>query len=260
MKKIHLFVSDTDKAHQYAEKISQYFSITNLEDADVAIVLGGDGFMLQTMHQLIQHPHCSSVALFGVNCGTIGFLMNECALDDIYSLDELIHKASKTKLSPLQAEITTLDGSHAILRAFNEITLHRQTHQACHIEVRINDIVRINSLVGDGVLLSTPQGSSAYNYSAGGPIIPIESKALVLTPLNAYKPRRWPGAILDERAHVTFNIIHPLQRLTNLTADWITVPSIKSVTLYKDAEKYVNVLFNTHHNLEARILAEQFWS
>lgn len=271
---IALFTGESEQAKKLAEVLRKKITFVQPEEATVGLVLGGDGVMLKAMHDQIKlsaaHQKNNSLAahllvndllklpLYGINCGTIGFLMNAVDEASLDTIEDLIAQAEKTRLVPLKAIVRTLDGQEQLLHGFNEITLLRETHQASHIEISINNQVVMKNLVGDGVLLSTPAGSTAYNYSAGGPILPLGSKALALTALNSYKPRRWGGAILDHKAIVKFKVLDADHRHTSITADWFTISKVQEVEIMEDTVHACHLLFDQRHNLEARILQQQF--
>lgn len=264
MKKLFLLSSHTQKAGQYKDFIERNFDTTlDLQNADIIIVLGGDGFMLKMMHHVLAQSEKSSATiptfpLYGINCGSIGFLMNECEFDSLSKLPELLEESIESKLYPLSATAKTIDGKIHTLCAFNEMTLHRESHQTCHLKISVDNVVRLQKLIGDGLLVATPAGSSAYNFSAGGPIIPLNSKALVLTPLNTYSPRRWPGAILDEDAKISVTVSSPNDRPTSLTADFATLHNVEQIHIEVLKQGAISLLFHKHHNLDARVLQQQF--
>ncbi len=272
--KITLFTGESEQAKKLADLLQKKFTFVHPRDATVGLVLGGDGVMLKAMHDQIklstERPKNNDTAigapsadlfklpLYGINCGTIGFLMNAVDEESLNTIEDLISQAEQTRLVPLKAIVRTLDGQKQLLHGINEITILRETHQASHIEISINNEVVMTNLVGDGVLLSTPAGSTAYNYSAGGPILPLGSKALALTALNSYKPRRWGGAILDNKAIVKFKVLDAHHRHTSITADWFTISKVQEVEIREDTSHACHLLFDQKHNLEARILQQQF--
>ena len=219
--------------------------------ASVIVVLGGDGTMLRTLHRTIDHR----VQLFGMNCGTVGFLMNRF---DVENLPERIAKARQSILHPLQMRTTCQDGSEHLALAINEVYLSRQTAQAARISISIDGVERLPELVCDGIMVATPAGSTAYNLSAHGPILPIGSGVLALTPISAFRPRRWRGAILPHRAVVHFTIRDGDKRPVSATADFNEIRDISQVTVSEDRSIRLTLLFDPEHHLEERILQEQF--
>ncbi|MFZ5609676.1 MAG: NAD kinase [Pseudomonadota bacterium] len=221
------------------------------EDADVIVALGGDGFMLQTLHEM----EALGKPIFGMNRGTVGFLMNE------YSKDGLIERlagADALALHPLSMRARRVDGGVIQSRAYNEVSLLRETRQAAKIRISIDGKVRLDELICDGVLLATPAGSTAYNLSAHGPILPLDSKILALTPISAFRPRRWRGALLPQEATVEFGILEADKRPVSAVADQTEVRDVAHVAIVQDPSIAVTLLFDPEHNLAERILLEQF--
>ncbi len=256
MVKIHVDTAKTKKAHAYYTRIAECFELFPIEQADVIVVLGGDGYMLNALHR----TNDMRIPLYGVHCGTVGFLMNEISLDDIESLPHRIENASVTKLHPLKIEAEQIDGKKTVLHAINEITLQRQTHQVCKLSIAINDKVRLKNLAGDGLIISTAAGSTAYNFSARGPIIPLGIPLLALTPLNPFRPRHWNGAIIPNTARIDIEILEASNRSVEATADYVTVQNITRVLIEEDRSVEFHLLFDSDRNLEERILNEQFAS
>lgn len=215
------------------------------------VALGGDGFMLRTLHQMIDHQ----VPVYGMNAGSLGFLMNEYRENDLIAR---IEQAEEVELHPLRMVATTVDGTVEEALAINEVSLLRQTYQAAKIRVLIDGKVRLNELVCDGALVATPAGSSAYNLSVHGPIIPIEADILCLTPISAFRPRRWRGALLPHDAKITFEVLHAADRPVSATADNFEVRDVARVEIEEDRDVSLRLLFDAGHNLADRILTEQF--
>jgi len=249
-----LLASPTERAQEAAEALAACADWVPIEQAEVAVVLGGDGFMLETMHRMIEAAQL--VPLYGLNLGTVGFLMNRytkgCRI-----LDRLA-KARPIAVSPLRMEAVTQDGTSTCFHAINEVSLLRETRQTAKIEISVNERVRIAELAGDGVLLSTPVGSTAYNYSANGPILPLDSQMLALTPISPFRPRRWRGAILPDRSRVTFRVLEPAKRPVSAVADQKELRDIAEVRLQIDRARELTLLFDPGHALDDRIVAEQF--
>ncbi len=255
MQKCLAFIlASTKEAKNYADLLKKGITLVEPKDADILIVFGGDGFMLHSLHryQNLNKP------VYGINCGTVGFLMNAAKIKTSQELLECLNKAEITKLHPLKMHAQTIDGQTITHHAINEISLLRQTSQAAKIRILVNDIVRLDSLVGDGVILATPAGSTAYNFSARGPILPLGAPLLALTPLSAFRPRHWHGALLPNTAKVRFEILNPGYRSVSATADDRTVCDVKTVDIYQDTTVSYKLLFDPGHNLEERILKEQF--
>ncbi|OEY99376.1 MULTISPECIES: NAD kinase [Stenotrophomonas] len=223
------------------------------EEADVLCPLGGDGFMLQTLHRhgALGRP------VFGMKLGTVGFLMNQYREDD-GELPARLAVAEPANLRPLEMLALTESGTTTGSLAYNDVSLLRQTRQAAHIGVDLNGQERVAELIGDGVLVATPAGSTAYNYSAHGPVLPLGSHTIALTPLAPYRPRRWRGAILKADTEVRFRVLDPYKRPVSVTADSHETRDVVEVTIRESRERRVTLLFDPEHNLEDRILSEQF--
>ncbi|KAF1710578.1 NAD kinase [Pseudoxanthomonas kalamensis DSM 18571] len=221
------------------------------EQADILCPLGGDGFMLQTLHRYggLGKP------VFGMKLGTVGFLMNHHRSEDLLAR---IAAAEPAKLRPLEMRVTSRSGAVEQSLAYNEVSLLRQTHQAAHIRIDLNGQTRLDELVCDGVMVATPAGSTAYNYSAHGPILPLGSHTIALTPLAPFRPRRWRGAILKADTEVRFQVLDQDKRPVSVTADSHEVRDVLEVTIRESSERMVTLLFDPEHNLEERILSEQF--
>jgi NAD+ kinase len=233
-----------------AEMQKRYGSVLPAE-ADVIVALGGDGFMLQTLHRHLSYGK----PVFGMKYGTVGFLMNLFKPEDLH---ERIGAALPAVLRPLEMHATSESGNSSMLLAFNEVSLLRQTKQAAKIRVYLNGALKIDELVCDGVMVATPAGSTAYNLSAHGPILPLQSSVLALTPIAAFRPRRWRGAILRADTEVTFEVLDHYKRPVSATADSFEVRDIVEVKIRESRERTVTLLFDPEHNLEDRILNEQF--
>lgn len=249
--RIHFVASKTEDAQAALALARERFGDTPLDDADVIVALGGDGFMLQTLHR----HNARGLPVYGMKLGTVGFLMNHYRMDD---LADRIARAQPTILRPLMMEVQTESGSTVTATAFNEVSLLRQTKQAAHVRVSLNGAVKLEELVCDGILLSSPAGSTAYNLSAHGPILPLGSNVLALTPISPFRPRRWRGAILPSATQVRFEVLDHYKRPVSATADSYEVRDIVEVTIFESREKTVSLLFDPEHNLEDRILNEQF--
>lgn len=240
----------TESASVQADLIARYGNVAP-EDSDVIVAIGGDGFMLETLRHYMQ----GETPIYGVNCGTVGFLMNPL---DIENLGDNIEQAEPAIIHPLSMKTETANGTHESAMAINEISLFRQTRQSARVRITVNGKVRMESLICDGVLLATPAGSTAYNLSAHGPILPISAQMLALTPISAFRPRRWRGALLPHDAVVKFETEDPVRRPLSAVADNHEVRDVVTVTAEEDRSISMTVLFNCDHSLDERILREQF--
>ena len=218
---------------------------------DLIVAVGGDGFLLQTLHKYMRRE----IPIYGMNRGSIGFLMNVFSEDAV--LDRLA-RAEPIRLRPLRMTATDIHGMTRQALAINEVSLFRQTRLAAKLRIGEDGLVRIQEMICDGVLVSTPAGSTAYNLSAYGPIIPIGAGVLALTPISAFRPRRWRGALLPHTAVVTFNVIEPGERSVSAVADFTEVRDVARVVVREDAAVTPVLLFDPEHNLEQRIINEQY--
>ena len=226
-------------------------------DADVLVPLGGDGFMLQTLHR---HGHLGK-PVYGMKLGTVGFLMNQHRGGEGgpgQGLLARIAAAEPAVLRPLEMTAETEGGTRVTSLAYNEVSLLRQTRQAAHLRIDLNGTTRLEELVADGVILSTAAGSTAYNFSAHGPILPLGAGVVALTPIAPFRPRRWRGAILRAETEVRFRVLDPYKRPVSVTADSHEVRDVVEVTIHESHTHTVTLLFDPEHNLEERILSEQF--
>jgi NAD+ kinase len=249
-RKLHFFASESPDAQTALALLRQRYDDAGPDRADVVVALGGDGFMLQTLHAFLD----SDKPIYGMNLGSVGFLMNEFHED---ALQERLAAAESAKIHPLRMRAKTLQTTVESC-AFNEVSLLRQTRQAAKIRILVDDKVRTAELICDGVLVSTPAGSTAYNLSAHGPILPIDAALLALTPISAFRPRRWRGALLSHRAHVRFEILEAGKRPVSAVADDREVRDVVSVDVAEDRSIAKTMLFDAGHSLDERILAEQF--
>ena len=243
--------SNNDEAIKQKRALEEQYGINTLDNADVIVVLGGDGFMLEA----IKKHMSQNLPLFGLNYGSIGFLMNASNNDDLI---KRINLSQSTVIAPLSMKVQSVDGGSHEAIAINEVSLLRETHQASKIKISIDDKVRLEELICDGILISTPSGSTAYNLSAHGPILPINADVLALTPISAFRPRRWKGAILNNRSEVRFEVIDGKKRPVSAVADSTEFRDIESVTVKQDNENSIQLLFDEQHSFEERILNEQF--
>jgi len=250
-KALHFVASDSAEAQDALKRMRARYGDAGAEKADIVVALGGDGFMLQTLHEFLHHQR----PIYGMNFGSIGFLMNEFAEDN---LRERLAAAEPAKIHPLCMVATTSDGKATEALAFNEVSLLRETRQAAKIRILVDGKVRIPELICDGVLISTPAGSTAYNLSAHGPILPIDAALLALTPISAFRPRRWRGALLSHRARTRFEIKEAHKRPVLAVADDKEVRDVRAVDVAEDRSIAMTMLFDEGHSLDERILAEQF--
>ena len=248
-----LLVSPTDAAEEAAAFLRARRDWVDVKDADMIVALGGDGFLLQTLHSMLEDRRILPV--FGMNLGTVGFLMNEWREK---RLDERIENAKLFNVTPLRMEAETIDGQRISLPAINEVSLLRETRQTAKLEVEVNGRIVLPELVCDGVLVATPAGSTAYNLSAHGPILPLGSALLALTPISPFRPRRWRGAILPESAVIKFRVLDPVKRPVSAVADQREVRDVSTITISIDRASTLKLLFDPEHALDDRIAMEQF--
>ena len=249
-KKIHFVSSDNKAAKEAKDNLVKKYKDYSAPEADVIVALGGDGLMLQTLHDNIDEAK----PIFGINKGSVGFLMNDYNDDDLL---ERIESATLTKVYPLQMTVKT-EQEEISAKAINEVSLLRQTYQAAKIKIKIDDKIRLEELICDGILLATPAGSTAYNLSAHGPILPITSNLLALTPISAFRPRRWKGALLPHDSIVEIDILEKTKRPVSAVADNLEIRDIESVKITEDRKTELFMLFDPETNLEEKILEEQF--
>ena len=249
--KPHFIASLSSEAQEQKKLLISKYGDFNEDDSDIFIVLGGDGFMLQAIKDYMN----KKVPFFGINYGSIGFLMNAVSSDDFLTR---LEKTQSVQLSPLIMTVYDKDNKFHTAKAINEVSLLRQTHQAAKLKVFIDDQVRLDELICDGILLATPSGSTAYNLSAHGPILSIESNDLALTPISAFRPRRWKGAILNNKSVVKLEILENVKRPVSATADNLEVRNVKSISIQQDLSSKIILLYDSDHSFEERILNEQF--
>jgi NAD+ kinase len=245
--------ADTEVARAARLRLIERYGDVKAEDAQVIVALGGDGFMLETLHRHLP----LGLPIYGMNCGSVGFLMN--AFHD-ERLVERLASVEEVALHPLQMTATTMNGEVKEALAINEVSLLRETRQAAKLRILVDGIVRMEELSCDGILVSTPAGSTAYNLSAHGPIIPMGSPLLALTPISAFRPRRWRGALLRHTAVVSFEITEGAKRPVSAVADSTEVRNVARVDVRERADIKLRVLFDPEHDLDERILTEQFVS
>lgn len=252
--RIALVASDTERAEEARAALVGQHDWCPLEEARVAVVLGGDGFMLQTLHAMLDAGRV--IPAYGINLGTVGFMMNP--FDEGMSVLDRLSSTKSKRIAPLRIKATTQDGAVHQLLAINELSLLRETRQTAKIEIIVGSRVRIAELVGDGVLVATPAGSTAYNFSANGPILPLGSQMLALTPISPFRPRRWRGAILPDQMRIKLRVLDPVKRPVSAVADQKEVRDIAEVLIEVAHDTELELLFDPGQSLEDRIVSEQF--
>jgi NAD+ kinase len=243
--------ADSDEAKTGLAQLMSAYEHVPVDQADVIVALGGDGFMLETLHSCIDRQ----VPIYGMNLGTVGFLLNEYRVDGLL---ERLRQAVPVPLHPLRMRVTCRNGQVEDGLGINEVSLFRETRQAANLSVEIDGIVRLPELVCDGILVATPAGSTAYNLSAHGPILPVGANLLALTPISAFRPRRWRGALLPSRTYFRFRVSDPVKRPVSAVADYTEIRDVVEVEVWEDRGIALTLLFDPEHNLEERILKEQF--
>ncbi|SIR17827.1 NAD+ kinase [Rhizobium sp. RU35A] len=243
--------SPTPEAQTAFDELTDLYGNHSAQEADTIVALGGDGFMLQTLHQTVN----SGKRIYGMNCGSVGFLMNDYRVD---KLQERIDQAVENDFHPLQMKTRNADGTTSLALAINEVYLFRQSYQAGKLRVTVDGHVRLEELICDGLIISTPAGSTAYNLSAHGPILPLDAPLLAMTPVSAFRPRRWRGALLPNRVSVEIDILEPEKRPVNAVADNTEVKSVLHVHVSQSRHRTARILSDPDHSWSERILAEQF--
>jgi len=243
--------SGTPDAEMARERLATLYGDSPLEQADVVIALGGDGLMIQTLHKLMGR----NLPVFGMNRGSVGFLMNDFREDGLL---ERLATAASSVVHPLIMRATTADGLTHEARAINEVSMLRQTHQAAKLRISIDGQARLDELVSDGLLIATPAGSTAYNLSVNGPILPLGAPLMALTPISAFRPRRWRGALLPDRAKVAIDVLEADKRPVAAVADQAEFRKVSRVEVEMDHAVGLTLLHDPGHSMEERILREQF--
>jgi NAD+ kinase len=255
----------TEKAQKAFKELSKRYNFVSLSKpkatkskarrganpVDAIVVLGGDGFMLETLHKYMSRD----IPIYGMNCGTVGFLLNSYSP---HNLLERINEARISRLHPLRMFARTQSGKQQELLAFNEVSLFRQSRQAARIRVTVDHVVRVQEMVADGIMVATPAGSTAYNFSAGGPILPFSANLICLTPISPFRPRRWRGALLPHNSSITFEILEPKKRPVSAVADFTEIRDVVSVAITENTKTTLSLLFDPEHALEERMVKEQF--
>ncbi|WP_260291633.1 NAD kinase [Sedimenticola hydrogenitrophicus] len=241
----------TVAAQRALAELSDRYSPVPLDEAEVIVALGGDGFLLHALHRFLPRR----LPVFGMNLGTVGFLMNEYRAE---GLDDCLRQAVAMTLTPLRMRAETAEGEIVIALAINEVSLLRESRQAASLRIKVDGVVRLDPLACDGALVATPAGSTAYNLSAHGPILPMDAGVLALTPVSPFRPRRWRGALLPRAACIEFEVLEPYKRPVSAVADFHEVRDVRRVTVQEAVDSPITLLFDPEHHLEERILREQF--
>ena len=249
--KFHFIASENPEAKEALKVLIKRYDQTKLELSDVIIAIGGDGMLLKALRNSIE----KNKPVFGLNKGNVGFLMNELSFDN---LENRIQTARKVKMHPLFMSAHKINGNIFTELAVNEVSILRQTHQAAHLKITVDKKERLNELVCDGILVSTPIGSTAYNLSARGPIIPLNANILALTPISSFRPRRWRGALLPQRVKIRIEVLNFNTRPVSATADNVEARDIKYIEISTDKTKKLTILHDSNHSLDERIMKEQF--
>ena len=249
--KFHFLSSNNPEAKENEKELIKLYGQNSLEEAEYIVPIGGDGLLLKSLHNYSE----LNKPFFGINFGSIGFLMNNIINKD---LNEIVNHSKKSIFKPLKMSATSIDNKIFEAYAYNEVSLMRQTHLASKIKIKINDQIKMEELICDGILLSTSAGSTAYNLSAHGSILPLDSNILALTPISAFRPRRWRGALLSEINKIEFEVIDNKNRSSSVTADNVEFRNISKVNIISSEKNKCTVLFDSKHSIEDKILNEQF--
>jgi NAD+ kinase len=249
--RVAFVASDAEAAQQALVDLSRTYGMIDPAEADIIVPLGGDGFMLETLHRFVG----KGVSIFGMHRGSVGFLMNPYQLEN---LAERFDTAQRVTLCPLEMTATEENGTTQRALAFNEVSLLRETRQAAKLRVSVDGVVRLDELMADGILLATPVGSTAYNLAAHGPIIPLDAEVLALTPISAFRPRRWRGALLRHGAKVRIDALEPEKRPVSAVADFTEVRDITTVEIAVNRDIAMTLMFDRDANLQERVFKEQF--
>lgn len=252
--KIAFLAAETEEAQNAVSELREIYGHHRARDSDVIVAVGGDGLMLESLHAALDGT-VRSKPVFGMNRGSVGFLLNHYSTENLV---ERIRAATAIPLHPLRMHARDTNGKLHEALAINEVSLLRETRQAAKINIAIDSINRLGELICDGIMVATPAGSTAYNLSVGGPILPLESRMLALTPISAFRPRRWRGALLPSRTHIRFEVLEETKRPVSAVADYTEVRDVKRVDIMEARDVTLRLLFDPEHNLEERILKEQF--
>jgi NAD+ kinase len=249
--KLRFISSDIRAAKEAAQRLEKRYGSVPLEEADAVVALGGDGLMLATLHRTMKH----AIPIYGMHQGSIGFLMNEYDEED---LPARLARAEINIIHPLQMDVLDCNGERSTALAINEVSLYRQRYQAAKLRLFIDGKMRLDTLICDGVLVATPAGSTAYNLSAHGPILPINARLLALTPISPFCPRRWRGAILSDNAQVRIEVMEAQKRPVSAVADHSEIRHVREVEITARKDMELKLMFDPGHALDERILSEQF--
>ncbi len=249
--KLAFVASSAEEARTAARRLSHMYGNVPLDEADVVVALGGDGLMLEALHRLMD----KETPIYGMHRGTVGFLMNDYREE---GLVERLDAAVPTRIRPLVMHVLDTDGNRHFARALNEVSIYRQTYQAAKLEIWVDGTIRMKELIGDGALVATPAGSTAYNHSAYGPIVPLNANLLALTALNPFRPKRWRGALLPDSSEVKFGVLDPIKRPAAAVADHTEFRNAAEVVVRLDRDRSMVMLHDPDHGMEERIIAEQF--
>ncbi len=249
--RIAILAAQVPEAQAALSELEEQYDNCDPNLADVIVALGGDGFMLQTLHEFMGR----GIPIYGMNRGSVGFMLNEYSTENLM---ERIRKAEKATIRPLRMSVTDIEGNKTDALAINEVSLLRETRQTAKLMVSIDGKVRLEELICDGVMVATPAGSTAYNLSAYGPVLPIDAELLALTPISAFRPRRWRGALLPHQSKVKFDVLEHEKRPVSAVADHTEVRHIRSVEIKEESDTEITMLFDNDHSLAERIISEQF--
>jgi NAD+ kinase len=249
--KVHFYTADTPQAQQGESSLIKRYGNTPLDKADVVVALGGDGLMLRALHDSLAHGK----PVFGMNRGSVGFLLNEYREENMM---ERLQKAHTFKINPLRMRAKATNGETHDALAINEVSLLRETRQTAKLRIKIDNVTRLEELSCDGIIVATPAGSTAYNLSAQGPIIPLNAGIMALTPLSAFRPRRWRGALLPLSSRIVLEILEAEKRPVSAVADFTEIRDVENVEIWRDKDVEVSLLFDPEMNLDERIIKEQF--
>ena len=251
VRRIAFRASPAPQAIEAAEILRARYGESDEHDADVIVALGGDGLMLRCLHEQMD----SGIPIYGMNRGSVGFLMNEYGIDNLH---DRLAAAERSIIHPLTVRATDVKGVVTKARALNEVSLLRGSYQAAKLEVSVDGRIRLAELIADGLLVATPAGSTAYNLSANGPILPLDAPLLVLTPLSPFRPRRWRGAVLPDHANILIKVLEAGSRPVNVAADHLEIWDVASIAIEMDRTTRLTMLHDPGHSLEERIINEQF--
>lgn len=252
---IAFVASDTPEAQSAKERLEARYGARDPDTANLVVALGGDGLMLQTLHRFLGTTNGAAKPIYGMNRGSVGFLMNEFREDDLLAR---VARAERSVVHPLLMQAHDIHGQSFSAYGINEVFLSRQTYQAAKIRVWVDGQVRLGELIADGIMVATPAGSTAYNLSANGPILPLNAPLLALTPISAFRPRHWRGALLPDHARLRFDVLEAQKRPVSAVADHTEILSVSYVDIALDPTVDLVMLHDPGHSLDERILRAQF--